>query len=214
MHRTISPEIDRRWRASRKEEADGGGLTLPPVSPKFHSECCMCGDKGLPFELFRCKSCLFRSQHRYCSNLYPKAESYRQCNWCLRDQKDDDNSSHSSSSLLLPSPPHRAAGSDGDEIITKEIKKNEKEKLPRSISPLPHHPQNLPIWSNKKGGGSSPKGVMRKGPLMAAEKSPPLKTAGAASLRRSASDVGIVKHVVVRNKVRRRYKLLEEVASR
>ncbi|CAH9052097.1 unnamed protein product [Cuscuta europaea] len=199
--------------ASRKE-ADGGGLALPPVSPKFHSECCMCGDKGLPFELFRCKSCLFRSQHRYCSNLYPKAESYRQCNWCLRDQKDDDNSSHSSSSLLLSSPPHRAAGSDGDEIITKEIK-NEKEKLPRSFSPLPQHPQNLLVWSNKKGGGSSPKGVMRKDPFkVAAEKAPPLKTAGAASLRRSTSDVGIVKHVVVRNKVRRRYKLLEEVASR
>ncbi|XP_008795193.1 uncharacterized protein LOC103711006 [Phoenix dactylifera] len=48
--------------------------------------CCMCGDHGLRQELFRCKVCLVRSQHKYCSNLYPKAESYRACNWCLREE--------------------------------------------------------------------------------------------------------------------------------
>ncbi|GAY41523.1 hypothetical protein CUMW_060130, partial [Citrus unshiu] len=41
------------------------------------AECCMCGDYGVSNELFRCKVCQFRSQHRYCSNLYPKAESYQ-----------------------------------------------------------------------------------------------------------------------------------------
>ncbi|GAB2232255.1 hypothetical protein Droror1_Dr00011287 [Drosera rotundifolia] len=65
-------------------------------------ECCMCGDYGLANELFRCKVCQFRSQHRYCSNLYPKAETYRVCNWCLIEASDAQtkasNSSNSSSS--------------------------------------------------------------------------------------------------------------------
>ncbi|XP_020578899.1 uncharacterized protein LOC110023703 isoform X2 [Phalaenopsis equestris] len=56
-----------------------GGLRAPAV-------CCMCGDQGLCSELFRCRVCLFRSQHRYCSNLYPKAHSYQACNWCLREE--------------------------------------------------------------------------------------------------------------------------------
>ncbi|CAN0877278.1 hypothetical protein LINGRAHAP2_LOCUS11793 [Linum grandiflorum] len=65
-------------------------------------ECCMCGDFGFSSELFQCHVCQFRSQHRYCSNLYPKAESYKACNWCLL-QRDDSkeksqNSSNSSSS--------------------------------------------------------------------------------------------------------------------
>ncbi|KAF3775281.1 hypothetical protein EJ110_NYTH50848 [Nymphaea thermarum] len=87
-----------------------------------NKECCMCGDLGLPNALFRCGVCLFRSQHRhsrliplpvsclqlcsflgYCSDLYPKAETYRICNWCLRDRETqpstsvgEDNSSASS----------------------------------------------------------------------------------------------------------------------
>ncbi|KAJ3702583.1 hypothetical protein LUZ61_006288 [Rhynchospora tenuis] len=48
--------------------------------------CCMCGDQGLQDELFRCKACLFRSQHTYCSDLYLKTESHRACNWCLREE--------------------------------------------------------------------------------------------------------------------------------
>ncbi|KAK4747494.1 hypothetical protein SAY87_014080 [Trapa incisa] len=47
------------------------------------SECCMCGDYGLSDQLFQCQVCIFRWQHRYCSNLYPKAESCGVCNWCL-----------------------------------------------------------------------------------------------------------------------------------
>ncbi|KMZ71474.1 hypothetical protein ZOSMA_17G00290 [Zostera marina] len=49
-------------------------------------ECCMCGDLGVIKELFRCRSCHSRYQHKYCSNLYPKVESYRSCNWCLTDE--------------------------------------------------------------------------------------------------------------------------------
>ncbi|CAN6252010.1 unnamed protein product [Urochloa humidicola] len=46
--------------------------------------CCMCGDRGLPQELFRCNICRLRLQHRYCSNQYPRMPGpYRSCNWCL-----------------------------------------------------------------------------------------------------------------------------------
>ncbi|XP_021314197.1 uncharacterized protein LOC8072611 isoform X2 [Sorghum bicolor] len=44
--------------------------------------CCMCGDHGLPHELFRCNLCRLRTQH---SDLYPRvAGPYRSCNWCLK----------------------------------------------------------------------------------------------------------------------------------
>ncbi|PWZ44542.1 hypothetical protein Zm00014a_033497 [Zea mays] len=48
--------------------------------------CCMCGDRGLADELFRCRCCRARLQHRYCSHLYPRPAAYRQqlCSWCLR----------------------------------------------------------------------------------------------------------------------------------
>ncbi|CAL5068130.1 unnamed protein product [Urochloa decumbens] len=50
--------------------------------------CCMCGDHGLPGELVRCRRCRVRLQHRYCSDLYPRAAAYRRCNWCLREPAD------------------------------------------------------------------------------------------------------------------------------
>ncbi|XVE60567.1 hypothetical protein DITRI_Ditri05aG0139100 [Diplodiscus trichospermus] len=87
--------------AAKKEE-------IVPISSTQQSsliECCMCGDSGLTQELFQCKVCQFRSQHRYCSNLYPKAGSYKVCNWCL-NQKDDSkeksqNSCNSSASCKV-----------------------------------------------------------------------------------------------------------------
>ncbi|XP_020244666.1 uncharacterized protein LOC109822821 isoform X2 [Asparagus officinalis] len=55
----------------------------PSSSPSSSSSvCCMCGDHGLPQELFRCKICHFRSQH---NDLYLKVDTYRACNWCLRE---------------------------------------------------------------------------------------------------------------------------------
>uniref|UniRef100_A0A453C364 PHD-type zinc finger plants domain-containing protein n=1 Tax=Aegilops tauschii subsp. strangulata TaxID=200361 RepID=A0A453C364_AEGTS len=60
----------------------------PPPSPLgtgAGAVCCMCGDRGLPHELLRCKLCRVRLQHRYCSDLYPRATAYRRCNWCLRE---------------------------------------------------------------------------------------------------------------------------------
>ncbi|TVU14331.1 hypothetical protein EJB05_37794, partial [Eragrostis curvula] len=59
-----------------QEEGAGGGVA---------AVCCMCGDHGLPHELFRCRACRVRLQHSYCSDLYPRATTYRRCNWCLRD---------------------------------------------------------------------------------------------------------------------------------
>ncbi|KAH9321612.1 hypothetical protein KI387_016251 [Taxus chinensis] len=51
---------------------------------KRAKECCMCGDTGFSHELFQCTACLHRFQHTYCSCMYPKAESYHTCDWCLR----------------------------------------------------------------------------------------------------------------------------------
>ncbi|KAG0533509.1 hypothetical protein BDA96_04G199100 [Sorghum bicolor] len=49
--------------------------------------CCMCGDQGLPDELFQCAVCLQRLQHRYCSDQYPRMAAYSTCNWCLGDKQ-------------------------------------------------------------------------------------------------------------------------------
>ncbi|KAH0453429.1 hypothetical protein IEQ34_017753 [Dendrobium chrysotoxum] len=94
--------------------AGSGGSQAPSASPSSISPaivCCMCGDLGLPEQLFRCKSCIFRSQHKYCSELYPKAEAYSNCNWCLREARgksiageplsDGSSSSSSSGEALL-----------------------------------------------------------------------------------------------------------------
>ncbi|WOL00449.1 hypothetical protein Cni_G09162 [Canna indica] len=62
--------------------------------------CCMCGDQGLSEELFRCKACLVRFQHKYCSNLFPRAETYRACNWCLSEGDISLSSSSSSDAGL------------------------------------------------------------------------------------------------------------------
>ncbi|XP_062216649.1 uncharacterized protein LOC133916809 isoform X2 [Phragmites australis] len=58
------------------------GASGPPQPPG--AVCCICGDRGLLPELFRCSACSVRSQHTYCTERYPKVESYGACNWCLR----------------------------------------------------------------------------------------------------------------------------------
>ncbi|KAG1366580.1 hypothetical protein COCNU_13G003700 [Cocos nucifera] len=85
-----------------------GGAAPSPSPTSSPVVCCMCGDHGLSKELFQCKICLVRSQHKYCSDLYLKTETYRACNWCLRDEgvkslpqessQDHNNSTSSSSS--------------------------------------------------------------------------------------------------------------------
>uniref|UniRef100_A0A0D9W5M7 PHD-type zinc finger plants domain-containing protein n=1 Tax=Leersia perrieri TaxID=77586 RepID=A0A0D9W5M7_9ORYZ len=67
--------------ASSPSTSVGGGV----VATAAGDVCCMCGDIGLPEELFRCRLCRVRHQHRYCSDLYPRATAYKRCNWCLRE---------------------------------------------------------------------------------------------------------------------------------
>ncbi|TKY56310.1 hypothetical protein E2542_SST20753 [Spatholobus suberectus] len=78
-------------------------MTTKGTDSEPNTECCMCGDLGFSDQLFQCKVCQFRSQHRYCSNLYPKPDSLRTCNWCLSQREDtkekSTNSSNSSSSI-------------------------------------------------------------------------------------------------------------------
>ncbi|GFQ05171.1 hypothetical protein PHJA_002661200 [Phtheirospermum japonicum] len=60
----------------------------------------MCGDYGLSSQLFKCKQCGFRSQHKYCSNLYPEEETYDICNWCL-SQKNDTKMNNNKKRVIL-----------------------------------------------------------------------------------------------------------------
>ncbi|PUZ42473.1 hypothetical protein GQ55_9G585600 [Panicum hallii var. hallii] len=62
----------------------GAGSEGASGGPPPGAVCCMCGDSGLLPELFRCSACSVRSQHTYCTDRYPKVESYGTCNWCLR----------------------------------------------------------------------------------------------------------------------------------
>ncbi|KAL5217208.1 hypothetical protein ABZP36_017892 [Zizania latifolia] len=89
--------------------AGGGGPSSPvqPASASAAAVCCMCGDRGLLPELFRCAACAVRSQHTYCTERYPKAESYDTCNWCLR--ADQGRHGGATSSSARPSTT-RAAG--------------------------------------------------------------------------------------------------------
>ncbi|EMS67676.1 hypothetical protein TRIUR3_24611 [Triticum urartu] len=75
----------------------------PPPSPLGAGACavcCMCGDRGLPHELLRCKLCRVRLQHRYCSDLYPRATAYRRCNWCLREPAEAHAQAHAQAQLV------------------------------------------------------------------------------------------------------------------
>ncbi|KAK1326459.1 hypothetical protein QJS10_CPA01g02775 [Acorus calamus] len=65
----------------------------------------MCGDVGFPDKLFRCRRCLFRVQHSYCSNYNESLSSEMDggvCDWC-RSEK------------LMKTHPRKAAG-DGGQI--------------------------------------------------------------------------------------------------
>eukprot|EP01018_Ginkgo_biloba_P030000 Gb_33530 [translate_table: standard] len=47
-------------------------------------ECCICGDVGFREDLVQCKTCGFRTQHTYCSSLYPNLDfNHWACEWCL-----------------------------------------------------------------------------------------------------------------------------------
>ncbi|XP_027148736.1 uncharacterized protein LOC113749246 isoform X1 [Coffea eugenioides] len=197
-----------------------GGTTAPPATSQpsqdeqqRQQECCMCGDFGLSSELFRCKICQFRSQHRYCSNTYPKAESYRACNWCLNEKENSFNSSSS----------NKNATSTEDDVMKVAKKKSVhggngggNGNLQRSNSSIKNEkgsPKLSVIIKNNRS-IKKQKSPERSSPLLAARKRITTGSAVQESLRRTKSDVsnsGMRKHVF-KNRVRR-YKLLDEVSS-
>uniref|UniRef100_A0A251J5F1 PHD-type zinc finger plants domain-containing protein n=1 Tax=Manihot esculenta TaxID=3983 RepID=A0A251J5F1_MANES len=158
-------------------------------------ECCMCGDFGLSYELFQCKLCQFRSQHRYCSNLYPKAETYQVCNWCLSHETKEKshNSSNSSSSNKNSSEDDSSKNKNKGGTL-----KSQRGSLQLQV--------NSPI---KKQRSPERSPVTRRRLITNARLEEKL-------IRRTKSEeisnnIGMTKQVF-RNKVRR-YKLLEEVSS-
>ncbi|KAK4758805.1 hypothetical protein SAY87_020106 [Trapa incisa] len=151
-------------------------------------ECCMCGDYGLSEELFQCKVCRFRSQHRYCSNLYPKAESYRVCNWCLSHQQE--KSAASLNSLDTSSLSSKTSREKGEGIGKRK----------------PREPDDRKGQST---GGSKeetfPERVIRKRIITRRELEEKLR-------RTRGEDMSRQRPHGFRNRVRR-YKLLDEVSS-
>ncbi|KAL0557832.1 hypothetical protein IC582_006383 [Cucumis melo] len=152
---------------------------------KSQSECCMCGDFGFSFELFHCKICQFRSQHRYCSNLYPKADCYRICNWCLtQNQESNPKSPNSSSSPIINNndqfPNFRSR-------LNKPIKKQSSSSLVILPPPPPPPPPRRRLIPDDD--------KLRR-----------------TRSEEISHRTGIKRPVIFRNKVRR-YKLLDEVSS-
>ncbi|KAJ4828566.1 hypothetical protein Tsubulata_029451 [Turnera subulata] len=173
-------------------------------------ECSMCGDCGLSSELFQCKVCQFRSQHRYCSNLYPRQDCYQVCNWCLsHDTKEkSQNSSNSSSS-------NKNYREDDCKNMKIRDKKSNGDQNQISQGGIKSHRSALSLQIN--GPIKKPKSPERS-PSTTTTPRRRLITNGKLEekLRRTRSEDipktnGIMKQVY-RNKVRR-YKLLDEVSS-
>ncbi|KAK8623500.1 hypothetical protein V6N13_118383 [Hibiscus sabdariffa] len=161
-------------------------------------ECCMCGDSGLTQELFQCRICHFRSQHRYCSNLYPNAEFYRVCNWCL-NQKEEQRSQNSSNSSgaanksqedeIKHDKGKKKVGNDNNNGVGRERNKGLKLQVMKKSSWSPSPPPRKRIISNAR-----------------------LEENLRRTKSEEISDSGFITRHVFRNKVRR-YKFLDEVSS-
>lgn len=132
---------------------------------------------------------------RYCSDLYPKAESYRFCNWCL---KEDGGKAMKEAVEIRSLPPSACSVSNSNKSMSTISSSSSNEvglKLQRCNFPL--H-LNSPIKKQR-----SPERSVQK------------KNISEESLRRTRSeDISNVTRSkqVSRGKVRR-YKLLEEVSS-
>ncbi|OMO57675.1 hypothetical protein COLO4_35193 [Corchorus olitorius] len=187
-------------------------------------ECCMCGDSGLVHELFQCQVCHFRSQHRYCSNQYPKAESYKVCNWCL-NIKEDSNSKDQKSQNSCNSSASCKENSEGDSK-NNNIKKKRSDQnivIKKSGSVSPGSSRGSQIHQQRNHSNNLKLQVEIKKPKSPPQKSPstPRKRIITNArleekLRRTKSEEisnsGLITRHVFRNKVRR-YKLLDEVSS-
>ncbi|XWS21436.1 hypothetical protein CRYUN_Cryun30bG0054500 [Craigia yunnanensis] len=165
----------------------------------------MCGDSGLTQELFQCKVCQFRSQHRYCSNLYPKAESYNVCNWCLNQKEDSkeksQNSSNSSTSCK-----------DNNEDDVKNKKKGDNHQA--GLKGSQRNTNNLKLQLNKNP-IKKPKSPEKLSPSTTRKRiitNARLEEKLRRTKLKEISNGGHITRHVFRNKVRR-YKLLDEVLS-
>ncbi|GAV66809.1 hypothetical protein CFOL_v3_10319 [Cephalotus follicularis] len=158
-------------------------------------ECCMCGDCGLSNQLFKCKVCHFRSQHSYCSNRYPKAESYGVCNWCLSDTKEKSQKSSNSYE-------------DGCKSKRKNINSDYHSNYPRTQEGTFQLQLNSPIKKPRSPDKSSSPSTRKRINITD-------HGASEEKIRRTKSEEiansKIIKHVF-KNKVKR-YKLLDEVSS-
>ncbi|KAK4789374.1 hypothetical protein SAY86_020693 [Trapa natans] len=186
------------------------------------SECCMCGDYGLSDELFQCDVCSFRSQHRYCSNLYPKAESYRVCNWCLirTDQPamdystDPKSTAQNSSTSSLPSQMNDA---EQEEDVKSSSKKQSRIKRTDGNKDLVVQISGMNLKRPTKSTDPSPPSVSRKRIITRAaleerlRRTKPEEDTNNSNSRSRTHSKGIITKHVYRNKVRR-YKLLDEVS--
>ncbi|KAL2892886.1 Beta-N-acetylhexosaminidase [Bienertia sinuspersici] len=195
------------------------------MTTKTHNyECCMCGDHGLSYELFRCKVCHVRSQHRYCSNLYPKAELYRVCNWCLIQKNDD----HHTFTTTINSPSsrdrhHHHQTPTNKIATTKKLPTGPKiggigSKSLQPISPIKKQATRSPEAVKSPSGRKRISGPAQAQDKLRRTKSEEISNNNNNSSSSSPSSGGgggggpaVIKHVF-RNKVRR-YKLLEEVSS-
>ncbi|KAK4421728.1 hypothetical protein Salat_2123400 [Sesamum alatum] len=193
----------------RRNGEGEGAASVPGIS-----ECCMCGDYGLSSELFICKDCRFRSQHKYCSNQYPEAESYHICNWCLSPKDDKKaellgntkaSSPNSSSSLKTPRDHQDHMKMSKRKTILgenhgglKDIKANTCDQIKKQ-NKFPTTERSRPSPAGRKrvttaDGGSIGKKIIRR------------------TRSEEVSNGGVIIKQTFRNKVRR-YKLLDEVSS-
>lgn len=150
---------------------------------------------------------------RYCSNLYPKAECYRVCNWCLSPKdisgEKTQNSSNSSSSCRNTTSDDNIQG--GPKLKKKLIIKNENNDIIGRTSPKGKLKScNLKVQVIKKNPNK-----LQKSPLLAARKRVIIDEVNIEEKIRTKSEEisnrGITTKVI-RNRVRR-YKLLDEVSS-
>ncbi|RZC67224.1 hypothetical protein C5167_010914 [Papaver somniferum] len=193
------------------------------------NECCMCGDYGITSELYRCNLCSFRSQHRYCSNLYPKAETYELCNWCLRkddgsiistghheQQTSDKRSSQSRKTIMIKNNnPVRLKiqlRRCNSQILNNNNNNNDPVKKQKCLERL----SSSSSLSSPSSSGAGRKNTNNNKTMTisnATEESESLirRTKSEDISNSSSSSAGVVKQVF-RGKARR-YKLLEEVSS-
>ncbi|PAN38415.1 hypothetical protein PAHAL_7G170500 [Panicum hallii] len=173
----------------------------PPPSPSAEggAVCCMCGDRGLPGELFRCRRCRARLQHRYCSDLYPRAAAYRRCNWCLREPASDHGGRPAHAAAAVPN--------------SRPEEKRKTAPVPASASDEERQRQRHEGCSSRRPPAEPSRPVKKK--HKAQEKVPP--TAQPKEI--ITSDASGSKEVMRAGKTRvsrvrvRRYKLLAEVIS-